>query len=357
MENRELVIALRRMQHTVREISAALGISKSRVGQLLNEQGIEGRLATPAPRAASGELILGPFITRAEAVRRGLKKYFSGVPCEKGHIDVCWVDGGCSTCSHERTTARQTKAIEEWNQQNTMLCAVGVYGPYISQEQAQEKNLKRFYNGVPCRHGHVGERYTSDGNCVECARISGLISYHRPQNKERSHARAAVYRANNRARLRADGRRRARLRDNRKIYLNMTDEARFVLRLRSLIRNSLNGCKSAKSEKLLSCSIAEAKAYLQNLFEPGMTFNASRRAQWHIDHVRPISSFDDLENSPEQQLACCFFANLQPLWAEENLTKCDTWTREMEAHWIALMRSHGFTGELFPVFNHELAAA
>jgi hypothetical protein len=43
----------------------------------------------------------------------------------------------------------------------------------ISRDEAIAKGLKRFFTGVPCKHGHVCERYTKIGNeCVECSRLS-----------------------------------------------------------------------------------------------------------------------------------------------------------------------------------------
>lgn len=41
--------------------------------------------------------------------------------------------------------------------------------------------------------------------------------------------------------------------------------------------------------------------------------------QWHVDHIRPCASFD--LSKPEEQRACFHYANLQPLWGEENLRK------------------------------------
>jgi hypothetical protein len=38
---------------------------------------------------------------------------------------------------------------------------------------------------------------------------------------------------------------------------------------------------------------------------------------WHIDHIRPISSFD--LSDPAQQKECFHYSNLQPLWAIDNL--------------------------------------
>lgn len=42
----------------------------------------------------------------------------------------------------------------------------------ISRAEAKAQGLKRYFDGVPCKHGHVVGRRVSDTSCVECKRKS-----------------------------------------------------------------------------------------------------------------------------------------------------------------------------------------
>lgn len=44
---------------------------------------------------------------------------------------------------------------------------------------------------------------------------------------------------------------------------------------------------------------------------------------WHIDHIRPLDSFDLGDFS--QLKEACHYTNLQPLWQNENLKKGSKW--------------------------------
>ena len=104
------------------------------------------------------------------------------------------------------------------------------------------------------------------------------------------------------------------------IYRRRRQNPSFVImqRVGGRIRSAVvNGHKSASSANLLGCTIAELKAHLQSLFLPGMTWE--NIALWHIDHIRPCSSFNLLD--PEQQRCCFHYTNLQPLWAADNIRK------------------------------------
>lgn len=42
------------------------------------------------------------IISRKEAMARGLKRYFTGKPCKRGHVGERAVNGGCPLCQYER---------------------------------------------------------------------------------------------------------------------------------------------------------------------------------------------------------------------------------------------------------------
>lgn len=72
-------------------------------------------------------------------------------------------------------------------------------------------------------------------------------------------------------------------------------------------------------EDLVDYTLEELKQHLESLFQEGMTWN--NHGRWHIDHIRPISSFNLTDNKCEDFKECWTLENLQPLWAEDNIRK------------------------------------
>jgi hypothetical protein len=92
--------------------------------------------------------------------------------------------------------------------------------------------------------------------------------------------------------------------------------------LRAIVYKALKGSsKSAHTMELIGCSIKELWLHLESQFTYGMTRENHGQFGWHVDHIIPCASFDLTD--PEQQRKCFHYTNLQPLWAEDNLSKSD----------------------------------
>jgi hypothetical protein len=90
--------------------------------------------------------------------------------------------------------------------------------------------------------------------------------------------------------------------------------------LRSRLYNAMKGkVKGESTSILIGCSIDFLKGHLQSKFSCGMNFE--NYGKWHIDHIIPCAKFD--LTKIENQKKCFHYANLQPLWAIDNIKKRD----------------------------------
>lgn len=76
--------------------------------------------------------------------------------------------------------------------------------------------------------------------------------------------------------------------------------------------------KAKKSVQLLGCDGVFLRKWIEQVFQPGMTWDNYGKG-WHIDHIVPCAAFDLKKRS--EQLKCFHYTNLQPLWAKDNLRK------------------------------------
>lgn len=94
----------------------------------------------------------------------------------------------------------------------------------------------------------------------------------------------------------------------------------MMKRLRMRLHHAVRAAGTKKADhtlELIGCTPRELCEHLETLFLPDMTWE--NRSEWHIDHKRPVSSFD--LRDPDQQRECFYYTNLQPLWGEDNLKK------------------------------------
>jgi hypothetical protein len=75
--------------------------------------------------------------------------------------------------------------------------------------------------------------------------------------------------------------------------------------------------KNSKTLSMLCCDWETLKFHLESKFQEGMTWE--NHGKWHVDHIIPCASAKTIE----QLVALQHYANLQPLWAKDNIAKSD----------------------------------
>jgi hypothetical protein len=108
------------------------------------------------------------------------------------------------------------------------------------------------------------------------------------------------------------------VKNRRKIDLNYKMMSNLRCRVYSIIKKQKT-IKTKKSLDLIGCSLEYLKKHLENQFQDGMSWENYGKFGWHIDHIKPCSSFDLTD--PNQQKECFNYKNLQPLWWYDNLAK------------------------------------
>ena len=108
------------------------------------------------------------------------------------------------------------------------------------------------------------------------------------------------------------------------------------------------GTKRAQvMDRYLGCTSEELAAHIERQFSNTMSWQT--KGEWHVDHIRPCSSFD-LTN--DEQVHVCFnWRNLQPMNGRENMSKQDKYDSDDEAVWIRRMNILGYEGELFHLYR------
>ncbi len=88
--------------------------------------------------------------------------------------------------------------------------------------------------------------------------------------------------------------------------------------IRKQIKNNNSGF-AANWQKWVGYSVEQLVEHIENKFLGGMTWE--NRGEWHVDHIIPISAFNFTAVSDIDFRRCWALSNLQPLWAEDNMSK------------------------------------
>jgi hypothetical protein len=204
-------------------------------------------------------------ITRAQAMAEGLKRYFTGEPCSRGHIDERRVSSfSCLTCHREN--------------QRALLAA----DPEFKRRQLAASMR---WKATPSGRKAVAEHQAKRG----------------PRDPEKE-----------RVRLRLLARRKRSTDPKYRLKMAISGHIGRVIR------------KAGKSTSVVlqercGYTVQELMQHLERQFLAGMSWASYGRNGWHVDHVRPVADFDLQE--PAEFAACWSLANLRPMWATDNRRK------------------------------------
>jgi hypothetical protein len=109
---------------------------------------------------------------------------------------------------------------------------------------------------------------------------------------------------------------------NKKRLEDISHSLKYMVRsnLHTYLRRNLKSSKQNSTLKYLGCSIEFLKKWFELNFDGNMTWK-NRGNYWHIDHIKPCSSFD-LTNQ-DDIYKCYNWTNLRPLEKNENILKSD----------------------------------
>jgi hypothetical protein len=210
-----------------------------------------------------------------------------------------------------------------------------------SREEADQKNSKYYFTGIPCKQGHIDLRGANHNRCLACNRDKSILVNQRDERRE----------------WKRSYRKQDHIREKENAYRKKVIEEDPVFRLRvnvsSRISNFFAGRKSAgkleTTEELLGCTFQEFHLWIESQMQDGMSMENYGILGWHLDHCRPIMSFKEkgIDDNRDVQLIAFNWRNYQPLWGSINLAKNDMWDAEMERSWEKRMRDLGWDEDLF----------
>jgi hypothetical protein len=204
----------------------------------------------------------------------------------------------------------------------------------ITRQEAIDRELTRFFTGVPCRHGHVAERLVSSLRCCECHRLrkqqlrienpakyqeKTKAKYHSDpsrfreyrkrdyiKNRElRKEARRAHYAANQES---------SRATSNLWKSRNKAHQVAYRAKWYALnIDKELAANAVRRAGLALACPKWVSKKDLLAIYKKCRELSRTCKIKYHVDHIVPLKG----------KIVCGLHVpwNLQIILASENLKK------------------------------------
>ena len=88
------------------------------------------------------------------------------------------------------------------------------------------------------------------------------------------------------------------------------------------VRNISKSKLCMRTEEIVDCSFMHFKQHIESQFQKGMSWK--NHGEWHLDHIIPLATHEDLD----ELIKLNHWTNFQPLWAEDNMKKGDSYLEE-----------------------------
>jgi len=99
---------------------------------------------------------------------------------------------------------------------------------------------------------------------------------------------------------------------------------RMYAAIRRVIKKGKMGVSTTKTLNDLYTE-EEIMSHIESYFTEENGYSWDNMDEWHIDHIRPVASFNYTTTECEDFKKCWALSNLQPLWARDNMSKKDKW--------------------------------
>lgn len=220
----------------------------------------------------------------------------------------CKLCANIMTRNHREKVAKQEKIIP-----TSKICK----GCNIELDSAKFCFDKNHPDGLShyCRECHSMYRAQHKERIAEKNKIYNLNI----DNKERQKVKISQWKLVNKDKI--NSQRRERLKTDIQYKLKYFISSK----LGKLVRSVREGKSINGTLYYLDYTMGELIIHLESQFTNGMSWDTYGVKGWHIDHIRPISSFNITSLDCEDFKLCWALNNLQPLWWQDNIIKSNKW--------------------------------
>lgn len=235
----------------------------------------------------------------------------------------------CNTCTELKPLDQfyANKATSDGKAGDCKVCAKARANAWYHNNKERAATAAKIYREANKEIGVARAQKWAEENREKSRQIKSAWKKRNPEVVRR-HAREAaakkdpelkarikkIYRSENPHVARAYNQKRRAENPHQRVHDAMGNRFRDVLR-------SNKGGKSWR--ELAGYGVKELRSHLEKQFVEGMTWD--NYGEWHIDHIRPVASFDFEVEFEKTVRACWALTNLQPLWAIDNIKKGKKW--------------------------------